>query len=401
MFELAMIHRPGIVDGRQDLGRILEAMLYYDRVHLMMSGQMFSALWDILGPDDLFELVTHPSVTTTLTSEMLAVKNEIGPLIVTHRPIAMKMSGRSGKLIDVQDDVGSLLQMLEGLPNRPGGTWSQVNRIAKKAKLSRYSKILGGSVASHERFLSLVRDETTLKLFLRGWAMAEGKQIREAALEHAHISAIEIGDEIMVSSTIDPGLIVTDWDPRETWGRILNHVQDFAVDLYLSQAYGADIVTDPAVAEVASARLDVSLQRAMRNRQEISAFETLVFEEAHGFADGVNRGLLTFAEALKAIDQSRRFRAWTKGIAPDANLIVEYHRAISKEPWVKRLPASIARFAIFNGTGMLADAAAPGTGLIASAMDSFVVDRLMGGWRPNVFVRNLQKTLVRAGARAG
>jgi hypothetical protein len=38
------------------------------------------------------------------------------------------------------------------------------------------------------------------------------------------ISAIKIGDEIMISSTFDLGHIVSGWDPHETWGHILNHV---------------------------------------------------------------------------------------------------------------------------------------------------------------------------------
>jgi hypothetical protein len=71
VLELSMIHRPGLLDGRQDIGRILEAMLYYDRVHLMMSAQLFTSLWDELGPDNFYVLLDHPTITTTLTPEVL------------------------------------------------------------------------------------------------------------------------------------------------------------------------------------------------------------------------------------------------------------------------------------------------------------------------------------------
>ncbi|GAA0675154.1 hypothetical protein GCM10009102_29160 [Sphingomonas insulae] len=38
------------------------------------------------------------------------MKNEIGPSLVTHRPVAIKLSGGGdGKLIDDKDDVGALL----------------------------------------------------------------------------------------------------------------------------------------------------------------------------------------------------------------------------------------------------------------------------------------------------
>jgi hypothetical protein len=194
--------------------------------------------------------------------------------------------------------------------------------------------------------------------------------------------------------------MVVGWNPAESWGTILGYIQDYAVDLYLSNAHSADMVTAPEVAEIASARVDLSLQRARRNEDQISAFEEMVFEEAHGFADAYNDGLITFAEALKVIDQSRRFRTWTKGLAPDADLIHEYHRAVTRETILGSLPASIARFAVFNGAGMLFDAVAPGEGLILSAIDTFIIERLLGGWRPNIFVRNIQKALVRAETRA-
>lgn len=400
MLELSMIHRPGILGGRQNLGRILETMLYYDRVHLMMSAQLFTGLWDALGPDDLDALLRHPTITSTLTPEMLAIHNETGAAMTIHRPVAIKIAGRAGKAIHDKDDVGTLVQMLEGLPNRPGGTRAQVNKLVKLTRTSRYAKILGGAIESRERLVSLARDQDTLKLFVRGWALSNGQSVNELALQHAQISLIELGEEFTIISTVPLDKMVSGWSPTENWGNILGSVQDYAVDLFLSNAYGADIVTAPEISEIASARVDLSLQRARRNQDKISAFEEMVFDGAHGFADAFNDGLITFAEALRVIDQSRRFRTWTRGLAPDADLIAEYHRAVTKETILKSLPASVARFAIFNGAGMLADAVAPGTGLIASAIDTFIVERIIGGWKPNIFVRNVQKTLNKAERRA-
>jgi hypothetical protein len=400
MLELALIHRPGILAGRQNLGRILEAMLYYDRVHLMMSAQMFTGLWDTLGPDDLGALLAHHTITTTLTPQMLAVHSDPGPALVTHRPVAIKMSGREGKIIHDKDDVGTLVQMLERLPNRPGGTWAQVNKLVKLTKASRYAKMLGGEMESHQRLVSLVKDQDTLKLFVRGWAIANGQRVNEQALQLAEISLIELGERFAILSTVSLEQMVAGWKPSETWGTILNNIQDYAVDLYLSNAHSADIITAPEISEVASARVDLSLQRAAQNSAQISAFEEMVFDDAHGFADAINGGLISFSEALKVIDQSRRFRTWTKGLSPDANLISEYHKAVTKDTMLQKFPFSVARFAFFNGVGMAADGAAPGTGLISSAIDTFIVERIFRGWRPNFFVRNIQKTLKKAENRA-
>lgn len=400
MFDLSVIHRPGMRDGRQDLGRILETMLYYDRVHLVMGVQMFTGLWDILGPDDFGALLRYPSITTTLTPQMLAMKTDARNGIVTHRPVAIKLAGREGKRIPDKDDVGTLVRHIENLPNRPGGTRAQVNNLVKLTKVSRYEKILGSGKDSRIRLASLLKDQETIKLFIRGWGVANGETINEVALSIANISVIELGDEFMITSTVSLSQMIPNWDPKNSWGTILGNIQDYAVDLYLSNAHSADIVTAPEIAEVASARVDISLQRAQRNISQISAFEEMVFYEAHGFADAINDGLISFAEALKVIDQSRRFRTWTKGLAPDSNLIAEYHRAVSRETILQKLPASIARFAIFNGTGVVADAVATGSGLISSAIDTFIVEKVLRGWRPNIFVRNVRKILGKAHKRA-
>src|SRR3546814_12423474 len=61
----------------------------------------------------------------------------------------------------------------------PGGTWAQVNKLVKLTKTSRYAKMLGGEAESRERLVSLAKDMDTLKLFLRGWAIANGQVVNE------------------------------------------------------------------------------------------------------------------------------------------------------------------------------------------------------------------------------
>lgn len=375
-------------------------MLYYDRVHLIISAQMFSGLWRGLGSGDMSALLRHPTITATITPEFLAVKTEANALITTHRLTSMRMSGRAGgPFLHPKDDIGSLLQTLQNLPNGPG-TRADVKRMVSLAKVSEYRKILGGESENNQRTLSLFRDQETLKLFVRGWARANGHAVNDVAINEAKIELVEMGDEFMIDSSTSLDRMIPTWNPVETWATILAGGQDYAVDLYLSNSYSADIVTSPENSAIASARIDMSLQRAFRNAEQISAFEEMAFDSAHAFSDAYNDGLITFAEALKVIDQSRRFRQWGKGLAPDANLLSEYNQAISKDTLLNKLPASLARFAIFNGAGMAADAAAPGASWLTSAFDTFVVDRIFGGWRPNIFVNNVRKTLANAQDRA-
>lgn len=396
MFDLSMIHHPGNVSGRLNLGRIFEAMLYYERVHLMINAQTFSGLWDILAPDDFAALLRHPTITATLTPEMLAVQNQAGTIVDTHRPVYIRLSGRDGKMLHPKDDVGSLLELVGNSEARPGATRAKISNITKQAKTSKYAKILGSDKDHNRLIFSMVSDTETLKLFVTGWAKAHNLRLNIPVIENATTMITGSEEEFGILSSASLGDMIYDLGSGINWSHIVNSVQDYAVDLHLSNAYSADIITTSEVAQIASERIDMSIRRATRNVEQISAFEELVFEDAHSFADAVNDGLLTFSEAMKVIDQSRRFREWLNGLAPDANLVTEYHRAITSDTILGKLPASIARFSFFNGVGMLADVNIPGTGIIASAIDTFVVERLTGGWKPNVFVRNVKKQLIKA-----
>jgi hypothetical protein len=400
MLDLSVIHSPGMHNGQHNVGRILEAMLYYDRVHLILNAQTFSGLWAALGPGDLKALLNHSTITSTITPEHLGIFNNNRNGVLTHSQAMFKLSGKAGKLIHEKDDIGSLLAIVRNLPNSEDLTRNKIEKIIKNSSRARYETILGGWNNSASRLLSLVEDAETLKMFLRGWAVTNKHAINEAALDKCKIEIIDMGGEFFISSSILMGEIISGWDNENGWGLVISSVQDYSIDLHLSNSFSADIITTPEISEVASERLDLSLQRGRKSSEQISLFEKMVFDEAHIFADAYNDGMITFLEAMKIIDDSRKFRAWLKNLPPDSSLIKEYQKAISKETLLSKLPVSLLRFAMFNSAGMIADAHAPGSGVIASAIDTYVVEKLFGGWRPNIFVKNVEKKINKAKERS-
>lgn len=399
MLELSVVHSPGLLKAQLNVGRILEAMLYYDRVHLILNAQTFSGLWAALGPSDLSALLNHGTITSTITAESIGIFNNVRNGVLTHSQAMFKLGGRDGRTIHEKDDVGSLMALIENLPNAGNVSRAKIEKILKNTSRTRYDKILGGWESSAARLLSIVKDSETLKMFSRAWAISENYRIDEVALKKCRMEIIDLGDEFFISNSMNPEDIVSGWDGASGWGLVVASVQTYAVDLHLSQQFSADIVTTSEISEVASQRLDLSLQRSFRSKEHITAFEDFVFDEAHIFADAYNDGIISFKEALNIIDDSRKFRIWTKNLPPDASLIKEYQKAISKETILNKLPGSLLRFAMFNSAGMVADAHAPGSGLIASAMDTFIVDKIFGGWRPNIFVKNVKSKLDKAKAR--
>lgn len=60
-----------MIDGKQDFDRIFRTMLYSDREQLVVSAQTFIGLSNLLGPADLYAHFEYPSVTITLTPQLL------------------------------------------------------------------------------------------------------------------------------------------------------------------------------------------------------------------------------------------------------------------------------------------------------------------------------------------
>jgi hypothetical protein len=71
---------------------------------------------------------------------------------------------------------------------------------------------------------------------------------------------------------------------------------------------------------------------------------------------------------------------------------------VQRESKLDKLPSKGARFAFFNALGVAADLTFAGglgtaTSLGLSFADSFVADKVLKGWKPSVFVAEVNKAL--------
>lgn len=399
MLDSAIIYKPGISGGQIDAGRVLETLLYYDRVHLIMDIGLFTGLWDFFGPSDLGRLLRLPGLTAVVTPEMTAIHTETKAGVSIHKPIQFRSSGREGHLIHEKDDIGSLRFMLNGRNDRGNVSRSDVKTVLGSTKITRYAKLLKNG-SSNNRFSSLVSDSDTLKLFLRNWSAEKGHVLdpKELALSKVRIVRGSSGFQVEPDDHIHR--ILHGLGSESPWASVLSAIQDYEIALYLSHYFSSDVVTSSGASDVASARLDLSIERTFRTREQLSSFEEFAFDEAHAFAEAINTRALSFQEAIRVIKESKKFRAWARNLPPDANLIAEYHKAVAQETALGSTPRSIARFSFFNGLGFVVDKVVPGSGMAVSAFDQFVFERLLRGWRPNVFVRNVKKSLDHAKERS-
>ena len=101
---------------------------------------------------------------------------------------------------------------------------------------------------------------------------------------------------------------------------------------------------------------------------------------------------------MKLLENSDRFREWIAGQPADVSLLTAFYDEITKDSWVDKLPPKAIRFSIFSALGYTIDAVGGGglgtlAGLGVNAVDSFLVDKLIKGWKPHQFVNKSLKPL--------
>ncbi len=129
------------------------------------------------------------------------------------------------------------------------------------------------------------------------------------------------------------------------------------------------------------------LLKRQKNLSSINSFQD-IFLDGHSVRETINGGERSFSDFRKLLDQAAKFKNWMGGINPDAKLIEEYHKTSISGTWAYSLPIKTLRFAICTFLGFNGD----GTGLVAGGVDTFLLDKILKGWRPHHFVQgNLKK----------
>ena len=165
---------------------------------------------------------------------------------------------------------------------------------------------------------------------------------------------------------------------------------------YYAATLDSEVAVAPIEQVVHATAVESIVRRHMQSTSQISSFVDLTMRDGRAIREAVNSGHVSFAQVLKLLDSADRFRHWLREQPIDAELLHSYYQSIVSDSWADKLPGKSARWAVFTGLGLAADAlgTAPwGTigGVAISAVDSFLADKLVKGWKPHQFVEGKLK----------
>lgn len=179
---------------------------------------------------------------------------------------------------------------------------------------------------------------------------------------------------------------------------LLSLIQGAYEATYFAAKFDAEVAVHPIERVVQAKAVEAVALRHSNSQAQIDSFTDLTLPCSHAIREAINSGRVPFSSIVKLLDSADKFRHWLHQQPPDSDLLRAYYQETVKESWVEKLPAKSTRWCIFTGIGLGLDAlGAGGFGTTAatalSAVDAFVLDKLIKGWKPHQFIEKDLKTL--------
>lgn len=384
MFDHVVLRR---ADGGQPIsaGQIAEALLFYQKVHLVIDRGTLLGLVKQIGMPQLLTLLQRHDFSAVYCEEMLGTSTDNVGAFQIHSFVAFTLSGdkTAGELKTVDDRLRFDLERAE-MPKAEARRFTKafLDRVPVR-KFSGNHFIAGGITEAAK--LDVLDAEYTKEAVRRALQVMPGGYTAGSDLKFDVIDS-KVG--IHVFTNVDFEAInrrrAAGTPPEDplTPAHLLSSILDARADLALASFYGGDFVTSASASAIIQVRYSELLRRSALNTASLQQFAEVVLPDTRTVAEVIDSGERTFPEFLVLLDKAARFKNWTKAVNPDENLVRTYVRDISSEGWIQRLPQKSMRYAFT----LALDASNPVAGMVAGFVDNFVLEKLLSGWRPNHFI---------------
>jgi hypothetical protein len=376
-----------------DIGALVECMLFYGRTSVVANQSILRQLFTYFGVDRVIELIEEGLLNIIYTETNVGVLtqtingaeyHDVGKFSSPQhtyqdelRRICIDVIGKSGKGRRTAQRIQGLIKVR-----------NHENIILEGARKSfADQEYINYSAKSIIRSLipeNINVDDVVFQTEKTGSGIAIATNINFSELNKVYHKYVP-----PTHSTINPALI-------------LSHTLDVESELYFSSNNLSEIATSGLSANLISHKINYILEKSIKSSEDIKDFQGFVFDDAKSLGEAINKKLIDLDDLILVLKNSRKFKKWIISIEPDQDLIKSYYSEVTKKTIVDKLPGKSVRWAIFTGAGIIADGLATGglgtaAGIGLGALDTFYLDKLISGWKPNQFIEDEVKELLKNG----
>jgi hypothetical protein len=378
--------------GRQPLtaGELAEALLFYKDVHIVFNESNFIKLAQSVGVPTLIEIISRPNVsavyckdgvTGTMTNfvggvqyhDLCSISTATAPHIITDRAellaFLLERSGASSGF-EAKRHARQLRQLMSFQ------SYARDDFVAGGIFEAARQDVLDHTYVSEavRRSLNtLVPLAAPLPRFRFDVLKVDGGFVVDTDLDFNHLSQFLPEADRLSGEKITPAVL-------------LDIIFMTRVDLTIAAHYESELHTWSLVSDLMRLRCSDLVQRVTPELTQAANFREVVFSDGRTIKEAIDSGERQLTDFPAILERSERFREWAHELAAEANLVREYITAVMSDDWISSMPVKALRY-IFAVQAQLADTVLAGIpGLVLSAVDSLLLDRLLRGWKPNHFV---------------
>lgn len=369
-----------------DLGQIVECLLFYEKVNFVCSFAFYR------------ELILQNKINTFLSLaefENFTVHLEETILAFNKRPIiGIPNDCIQLAIVRVDTLANRFERVIYDITKKKGYSERLTRKILKASNIIEHPNNLSSFM------LEDLNDQVYIKRLIAHSLNHYHPEIEQKS-EEIQFNVIHIeGGGVILSTNIDMTLVKSlnpnvPFENLTFFGNLI-HSRD---DIMTASRFNSDLLTSPLNTSIISSKINTIIEKSTGNLNQINSFQDVHLPKGKSIAQAINSGHKSLSDFQLILEKAEKFKSWLKDIDKDANLLREYHEAISKQTWIDKLPGKGLRWSFFTGTGLVIDKlGAGGIGTLAgmgiSAGDAFLLDKICKGWRPNSFVnKELEKFL--------
>lgn len=396
MFESIAIKKKQFGDSRIDEGFLIESLLFYKKVYIMADEFVLNDLFKICGFDLLKKLIKDDRIELKIRENYLGTmqfpdgKNfKYNVNVVTsdksnsrnilYRTI-QNITRNSTKSIKLTDDflgMSSPYKYSEDITDTIRGDFANEPFMQRLFAESLNNIIPDLSLNSHEVECKIEKDGSFESFDAYG--LKSNIDFDDLTLRYQK----QTGKEYI----INPSGIILD-------------LAELRGDLSISTELNTGLVTDT----LSSLAIDSSIQdlfgKLDTEQKGMDNFQEIVLDDFIDIGETIRTGKCKFSDFILIIEKADKFKDWLSKVDEDSNLINEYYSALKEGTWLDKHVPKALRFSAFTGAGIGLDLLLTGgigtvAGITLGAIDSFLLDNLIKGWKPDQFVnKDLKSNLI-------
>jgi hypothetical protein len=379
-----IFRNPSTRDGKLDKGSLCEALLFFEKAHLLIDMATLSAMVQANFLDHLVMMLKEGYLTGNYSPQVAVLHTDNRGGIREHFFTVVRIGG---------DQRNPNMRNPELLEQQLGRLFDD------KAKAKKYYRMLADLISFEDLedngVPTLGRkdicDPDIARAVARKALLRYG--VPEAEIKFSKIDVLPLdGFKFTIATDIDFERVrqfVPEAD-RSTFSQnnLFPAISDARLDIGLAARQNAAFVGNEGNEEIIS----MILQRSLGARFDSEGRQRQIYDfisvAVPSVREVINNGERTPEDFVRLMEKAAAFKTWLNKQNPNADLVKEMLREKTRADWLESLPMKAMRFGLFTGVGMAADLFAPGASVATGAVDTFLVERLGKNWRPHYFVEN-------------